>query len=325
MGLLLIILLLMFFPAGVYAQPEATSLTNANPNEQIAIAWIRKMAAAKSSLSYRGVYTYMRGSQLDIVRISHRYDGKRFREKSHHLNGPPREILRDADKVECIHGDPGAALNHPLTPGPFSRRFNDNLISSTGLYQVTMAGHDRVADRAAVRLLIDPRHNDRYGWQLWLDQQTGLLLQSNLVDRGRVLETFYFSTIEIDILITDEELTASLGDNVLAHGLVNVPGTPKNKVNAAKWRPEWLPEGFEPIAVADQSRTQVFSDGLASFSIFLDSQSVSTKGELVTHLGGTVVLSRQLTMPAGDQRITIVGELPESTARKIAESIRPTL
>ena len=67
----------------------------------------------------------------------------------------------------------------------------------------------------------------------------------------------------------------------------------------------------------------LFTDGLATFSVFVDRPGPAVLGQLVTHMGGTVVISRQLK--DSSQQITVVGEVPMDTAKRVAESVEPII
>ena len=54
---------------------------------------------------------------------------------------------------------------------------------------------------------IKPRDEYRYGYVLWLDQETAMPLQSQLIDdQGRVVEQILFSEIEIPADVGPDEL-----------------------------------------------------------------------------------------------------------------------
>ena len=66
-----------------------------------------------------------------------------------------------------------------------------------------------------------------------------------------------------------------------------------------------------------------FSDGVATFSVFVDRSKKSALSDMSTRVGGTVVISRRLNQ-AGPQ-ITVVGDVPMTTARRVAESVEPLI
>ena len=311
--LLLNCLLAVSFPA----QPLFAS-----ESEQ-ANLWLDKMATAIREQTYDGIFTYMRGHDLDTVRIVHNYsDGKEF-ERLVHLNGEPREVIRTNDEVICHHANEDSAdLNHGVALGPFSRAFSDNISALQNYYHFSLQGHDRVAGRGTVKLNISPKHTDRYGYKLWLDDQTGLLLQSRLVYKGRVLEVFQFSRVEIGERITESQLVSSIGDDSVQHKLT--AEFAKEEIGEAEWRVSWLPAGFKRSMNVQRGRnTVLFTDGIATFSVFVEKQGNSGLSDLSTRMGGTVVISRSIR--GSGQQITVVGELPIKTARRVADSVEPVI
>ena len=282
------------------------------------------MSRAIREQNYDGFFTYMRGHDFDTLRIVHRFDGTHETERLVHLNGEQREVIRQDDKVICHHAAGSAGdVDHGLPVGPFSRAFNDNLAALQDLYEFALVGEDRVAGRETVKLRITPRQFDRYGYLLWLDRATGLLLQSHLLYGTRVLEVFQFSRVEIGGAIPDTELASALGSTAVAHELTPqlVAGDPAG----ARWRVAWLPDGFRRTSVRQEGAdNEVFTDGIATFSIFFEQRVSSEEGaDIATRMGGTVVIRRSLQ--DSGQQITIVGELPLDTALKVAESVEPVI
>ena len=133
------------------------------------------------------------------MRVVHSVTNGVQRERLVHLNGAPREIVRTGDEVECIlrPGDEILALESSIPSGPFARAFSRAFEGVSDNYTLSLHGTDRVANREAIRLAVVPRDAQRYGFRLWLDQATGLLLRSELVDmKGAKLEIFQFATSE---------------------------------------------------------------------------------------------------------------------------------
>lgn len=288
--------------------------------------WLEKMAGALRTQNYEGIFTYMRGQQFDTVQVVHRFEDGKEIERLLHLNGQQREIIRRGDVVVCRHEESGTAdLNHEVPLGPFTHSFNENLSSYQNFYDFALEGADRVAGRQAIKLAITPRYDDRWGYRLWLDEETGLLLQSHLVGRGRVLEVFQFSRVEIGQPIDDADLETALAGNVTVHqlspGEADSPDGQMGTPERPQWKVAWLPRGFRQVPSPRQNRI-VFTDGLATFSVFID-RSTNAAGEIVTHMGGTAVITRRLKNSS--QQITVVGEVPVDTAKKVADSIEPVV
>lgn len=320
-----LILILVSMSQWAWAAPDTTAAASdglAGESAGEVKVWLDRMARALREQSYEGIFTYMRGHQFDTVKVVHRYSDGKESERLLHLNGEQREVVREGGSVICRH-EPSERvdLDHEMPLGPFTHAFNENLANFQSLYEFSLQGRDRVAGRTAVKLSIVPRFDDRYGYRLWLDEETGLLLQSHLIGRGRVLEVFQFSRVDIGKSIDDSLLVSSLGDDAVVHRLqLGEPVTDESAVRP-QWRVAWLPDGFRQVRTTSPDRI-LFSDGIATFSIFVE-RGVVNQGDMVTHMGGTVVITQRLKGTA--QQITIVGEVPADTARRVAESVEPVV
>jgi len=72
----------------------------------------------------------------------------------------------------------------------------------------------RVASRAAQVLEIKPRDEFRYGYMLWLDQETAMPLKSQLIDdKGAIVEEILFTEIDLTDSIPAEAIAATINDD----------------------------------------------------------------------------------------------------------------
>jgi sigma-E factor negative regulatory protein RseB len=298
-------------------------------------AWLTDMNRAFSELSYDGVFSYFSGSDLASLRIVHMVIDGEQRERLEHLNGAPREVIRRGEEVACIlmPGDDILELEDSIPSGPFARAFVRRYDGISEFYELAFHGEDRVAGRTAVRLTVSPLDDDRFGYRLWLDKSTRLLLRSELVDRsGSRLEIFQFNTLVLGDAVQEEALEPrGQQGSVLSHLKLGPKPTLPVSHPEVRWNATWLPPGFT-MAAADIRRTpnnlksintMMYSDGLAAFSVFIEDMPPAGAASMVSRNGATVAVTH-LT-PGPDQRnhlVTLVGELPTATARKIAESIR---
>jgi sigma-E factor negative regulatory protein RseB len=89
------------------------------------------------------------------------------------------------------------------------------------------------------------------------------------------------------------------------------------------WTLGWRPEGFQPAATprSGSGKAVAFSDGLASFSVFVESVAGTGMPSGTSRIGATTVYMRQLAKGQADFLVTVVGEIPLKTALKVAESV----
>jgi len=138
-----------------------------------------------------------------------------------------------------------------------------------------------------------------------------------------VIEQIAFSDVRIGEPVNVAELKPSwstVGWEVVRH--------PSHEIELS--RQGWsitAPEGFSVLTEVErrlgndskQSALQaVYSDGLATVSVFIEPGAALVDPEPAQHHGPSSAFMRQV----GDARVTVVGEVPPLTARSIADSVR---
>jgi sigma-E factor negative regulatory protein RseB len=298
--------------------------------------WLDDMSRAFSELSYDGHFSYFSGQDLASLRIIHMVVDGVQRERLVHLNGAPRQIVRNGDDVACIvmPGDALLELEQSIPSGPFARAFVRSYDKISENYGLSFYGEDRVADRTAVRLAVIPRDDDRYGYRLWLDKESRLLLRSELIDGdGARLEIFQFNQIKFGDEVDPAVLEPDGQDGSLVNHLTLTTKQPQPvDRDSVGWEVQWLPVGFS-MASADIRRTpnslktintMMFSDGLAAFSVYIEELPAAGAASMVSRSGATVAVTHTLEVsPDQLYLVTLVGEIPTATARRIAQSVAP--
>lgn len=309
--------------------------------------WLRRMNDALLQQDYRGEFSYYSGGDLASLRIVHAsIDGVQH-ERLVHLNGHPREILRNGDEVTCLlePGDSMLEFTESIPSGPFARAFAHGTEMLPAGYQARFGARGRIAGRSARELDVVPNDATRYGYRLWLDDATGMLLRSELIDvDGDLLEIFQFVHVDIGVDIDPAELQPRSDGSSIRHRLTFRADAPPGDgdaddapivhepPNAPAWKPTWLPVGFRMTA-ADVRRipesdralhTLRFTDGLASFSLFVERTWAKNAWDQRRQHGATSAVMREFAV-GDDERylVTVVGEVPMDTAERIVRSVQP--
>lgn len=291
-------------------------------------AWLARINAAHSKYNYSGIFIYRHGDQLEAMRVSHRVAGHSHRERLISLNGAPREIIRDGRRVVCYLPDRNIVLVEHRKSG--GQGFPDIISGSPARieanYHLRLGGVVRVAERMAQLVIIMPRDEMRYGYRLWADRKTGLMLKSSLINAsGQVVEQYMFTQIEIGRPV----LMSAVMPRTDGRGMVWYRSSAEESSSALKPRfhATSLPHGYRletrMVRQGSKPRTvvehHVYSDGLASVSAFIE-----PLGHKTTQSGpawmGAVHAYRHIS---GSYLVTVVGEAPAQTVRHIAEAIRP--
>lgn len=299
-------------------------------DDEKAIQILERMTEAAKNLTYEGVFAYQSGKNLQSIRIYHRADARGELERLISLNGAAREVIRSNDMVTCINPE-GKQVN--VSRRPLGRGFPSDLprrlSSATPFYDVKLGDTDRIAGRKAYELIITPVDDYRYGYRLWVDTQTYLLLKSELLGTdGDVLETFAFSSINTDVHIPDHKLRSQMaGEEMTWHR--SEPEEPINTATSSqqsRWLAGWLPDGFAQVAYQTRLRAsngadveqRVYSDGLSSVSIFIE--RIRARHNHL-HGGSHVGAINAFGTIMHAHFVTVVGEVPADTVEKIGNHI----
>ncbi|MBI6909427.1 MucB/RseB C-terminal domain-containing protein [Pseudomonas palleroniana] len=286
--------------------------------------WLTRLGRAEQQQSFEGTFVYERNGSFSTHDIWHRVQNGQVRERLLQLDGSAQEVVRIDGRTQCVSGTLVAGLGNSRDAS--AERVLDPQ-KLTPFYELSVIGKSRVAGRNAVIVSITPRDQYRYGFELHLDRETALPLKSLLLnDQGQLLERFQFTRLNTSVAPSDRDLQPSGECKAVAVSNSNAPEVPADQA----WHLNWLPPGFEPISsnARRDSQTQstvdswMYSDGLARFSVFLESTDGASVTETRTQLGPTVAVSRRLNTVDGEMMVTVVGEIPIGTAERIALSVR---
>ena len=285
-------------------------------------AWLQRLVDAERSRSFQGTFVYERNGSFSTHGIWHQVGvGGASRERLLQLDGAAQEVLRVDGRVQCASG----ALADQMADSQLwpARKLNTEQLNKW--YELRVLGDSRIAGRAAKVLALVPRDQHRYGIELHLDQQTGLPLKSLLLnDKGHLLERFQFTDLET--------VAPSAAELESGAGCTPVRLQEAQAVAVETWHSDWLPPGFSLNSVTlrrspasnEPVACQVYGDGLARFSVFMEPLRGAAVEDMRTQLGPTVAVSRRLKTTDGDVMVTVVGEIPLGTAERVALSMRAT-
>ena len=294
-------------------------------------AWLDRMSRAFKELDYQGVLIYGDNQHWETLSITHGVMGGVEYERLYHLTGESREVVRKGHDVTCIH--PGEHVVR-LTQNPLSQGFVNQTSAIDAYYHLSLEPGVRVAGRDTQQIIVSPRDTYRYGYRLWLDRESGLLLRSDLINQqGNVLERFQFAEISIgEPLSADQFDPQSSGHHVASHLAGHETEAVMTRQN---WHLGWLPRGF--MGAASQLRqsndsqsaqgalaTLMYTDGLAAITVFVDDAGEQEPMPVMSQQWGvTGAVVKYLKTDNGTYRITVVGEVPLPTVEKIAMSVMP--
>lgn len=276
-------------------------VVSANDEQASAKQWLERMSSALQKVSYQGVFVYRRDENMATMKVTHVADERGEHELLETLTGEPRREIRNTGHLRQARPDGESPL-----------------ADIEQFYVLQMVGLDRAAGRFARLLNVEPKDEYRYGYRLWIDQETGLLLRSELIGKEqKILEQVIFTSLE---LLSAEQIPQALLDQTMP-----IPeASAVTSLDGLEWIVEHLPPGFELLdhrIKGDEQKIEhmVFSDGLASVSVFVENKAAETESFLgVSNMGAVNAFG-------GSQdgyHVTVVGEVPQVTVMAIGKSIK---
>lgn len=288
---------------------------------------LERMSAAMSQMTYQGTFVYVQGNDVETMRITHVSDKHGVRERLVALSGAPREMLRDSSGLRWVLADDNSVFQDP----GFSLSFFPDLpVDQSGLteqsYSLKPGPVARIAGQQARNLRVVPRDKYRYGYSLWLEENSDLLLKWELVDTNqKTIAKLMFTDIRLGSEVDLKELKPAghlqkykTVDSLLPSGRGIPSPTPS-------WRPGSLPPGFRLTAhryFNEQGQGiyehLVYSDGLAAVSVYIETIDPDSKPQTgLGRMGTTHAFSRT----TDNVLITVVGDVPANTVKFVGEAV----
>lgn len=317
-------LLLLFGALALLGQAPASAQAPSDP-----LSWLGRIASAGQRLNYSGTFTYQSGKNLETSRIVHMTDATGEHERLEVLDGSPREVIRNSKEVRCVLPEQRTVIiDRPGLRRAFPSRLPASFAALAENYRIRKGEVGRVAGLDAQQIILEPQDDLRYGYELWAEVQSGLLLKSRTLDeRGEIIEQFSFSDVRIGGEIGREALRPRFDKD--EHWRIVHAGGVELPREESGWIQQAPIAGFSLVSVVRRpmGREQgeavhlVFSDGLASISVFIEPASPEGARHGIGPLssGAINIYKRQV----GPHQITALGEVPLRTVQRLADGMEP--
>lgn len=289
-----------------------------------ALDWLRRIHQATEKLSYTGVFVYQQGGRAETSRITRRSDASGGVEKLETLDGTPREILRTQDEIRCYLPESQIVkVDRRRDQRGFPALLPEQVNALAEHYAIDKGEVQRVAGYDCQVLVLTPRDNLRYGYQLWADLRTGMLLKARAFDAaGETVEQFTFT--QLDIGSVPRERLRPL--RAARKWRIEQAGVAPADLSQSGWTVSADLPGFRKIVEirrmlrdAQPVGQVVYSDGLAAVSVFIEplaGRSEAARLGLAT-MGALNVYTREVA----DHLVTVVGEAPASSVQRIGNTV----
>ena len=294
----------LFFSANASADPASGAL-------------LQQMNIASQSLNYELSFVSITKQGVESLRYRHaRLDGRPLAQLLQ-LDGPRREVVQRGNEISYF--EPGLepfTLNGDYIVDSLPSLIYTDFKRLAPYYDFISVGRTRIADRLCEVIRVVARDGTRYSYIVWMDMDTKLPMRVDLLDRdGETLEQFRVIAFTV---------SQDIGSNMQALAKANLPpllSVPVGEKAKFSW-----PQGFSevsssrrPLPTMDNLpiESRLYSDGLFSFSVNVNRATQNSSDQMLRTGRRTVYSSVR-----DNAEITIVGELPPQTAKRIADSIK---
>lgn len=321
--------------SGAFAQAGAAASSVGVASASQARAWLARIQEAPAKQSFRGTFVVTAGGAVSSARIVHFQDGINQYERIESLDGQSRHVYRHNDLIHTLWPQTRVAVIEQRDKvGTFPTLLQGTDGRAFDHYDVKISGTDRVAGHEAKVISLTPRDRLRFGYQLWAEKDTGLLLRADVLnDRNERLESSAFSDVKIGVRSQADRLVQEMnslsGYKVLRPRLVTaqleqegwvdrqpVPGF--KRVHCVKRPLAAAGELDPPDAPPQQVLQAIYSDGLTYVSVFIEAYSPERHPrQMLTNIGATHTLMKR----RGEWWFTVVGDLPPDGLRAFANAI----
>jgi len=304
--------------------------SRASENTDDAASWLGKMSQAMNTKSYSGTFVYQSfGEEMVAMKMLRVNDENGSRERLISLNGAQGEVIRDHKGVTCKlpHVNPMVVDKRGFKKA-FPSKMINVLNQTSGLYILSTKKAHQVAGRNSRIVNIIPTDNLRYGYRVWLDAETGLLLKSQLIDTsGKVIEELMYTSIDIYDNAPEALEQAIPFKTAVTEQDNSIEFSEVSEIGDYAWQVDHLPRGFTLAEYNKETFRQhkkfehlVYSDGLASVSIFIEKPNKESSFIGESHMGAVTAYGSMIDK----HQVTAVGEVPLETLQIMSNSIRYT-
>lgn len=314
-----------FLSAGVLASSlclQAAELLSPKDANQL----LNRVAAAARTQNYSGVYLYQHSEGMETFRLLHIAEAGNESERREALDGPQREFVRNNDQITCyLPENKSFTIDRRSTNKLFPSLLPDQPADVLNNYVVRRLDAERVAGLQSEVYMLEPKDRFRHPHKLWVDAQSGLLLKAAMLDQQHYepIEQFTFTQVQVGGVV-DKRLLKPL--------LVNKPTGTEKPVSVESLTAQGLefkavPPGFRLVKESQRNlpgksvpvKQYLFSDGLATVSLFVEPVVAGSRMSPPVARREVSVFTRQ----AGSFHITVLGEVPETTAQQFGQAVNP--
>lgn len=285
-----------------------------------ALEWLRRIHDATQKLSYSGTFVYQHGGRTETSRITR--DARGDVERLEVLDGVAREIVRTRDTVKCYLPDSRVVkIDRRTVDRSFPALLPERIGALARHYDIELGEVQRIAGLDCQTVVLRPKDNLRYGYRLYADVKSGMLLKAVTFDeKGNDVEQFTFTQLAIGGVTRDQVKARHKAREW------RVEDTEAAPARLAGWGLSAELPGFRKVIELKRRMGEsrpvgqvVYSDGLAAVSVFIEPM----QGRAEPVQSGTASLGaiHIYTREVANHRVTVVGETPAASVQRIGNAV----
>ncbi len=284
------------------------------------LAWLRKIQEATRNLSYTGTFVYQHGGRSETSRITRLASADT--ERLEVLDGMPRELVRTRDTVRCYLPESKVVKLERRTPDrSFPALLPEKLSALAQHYDIALGETRRIGGFECKAVVLTPKDNLRYGYRLYADTASGMLVRAVTVDStGNQIEQFMFTQLAIGHVTPEMVRSRHAASGFRVEDAAAAP------TRLAGWSLSSELPGFQKVVELTRRMGEskpvgqlVYSDGLAAVSVFIEPLQARRDPARtgLASLGAIHIYTREVA----NHMVTVVGEAPAASVQRIANAV----
>jgi len=292
-----------------------------------ALGWLQRAAEAARNASYAGTFVHTNGERMSTIRVTHINSNGVEHERIEALDGPPYEIVRRNDEMFCYFPDAKTVrLDRRVNARFFPSLFRASADVIAQSYDVKLGHLEHVLGYDCRWLLLEPRDGERYPERLCSETASGLVVRAKTLDlKGRVIEQYTFTDLKLGPHVVRGDVK-SLFEARVKQWITDAQPREEAKGVDTGWTVGSVPPGFQKVTELRRVlpgrphpvSQLIFSDGLASLSVFVEPNGAPARTTEASSQDGTTTF---FVAPMADQLVTVLGEVPLATAQQVGHSV----
>ena len=290
---------------------------------EIASAVLQHMSVSHEHYLYDNYLIEATVSNINPMKISHGIFDSDSILFGNNLNGLPQGMLSYRNRLVYLEPNSNVyAVEDVKFPNLYLRLISLGADEILKRYIPLVSGQSRISGKLVQVIKLIPKNRLGYSLVLCIDQNSGLLLQLDVVDKkGKLVKSFM--SIHMDILESNpaflRDIMATLPEDIKTVNTVE-----KNK-DRLTWDLKAVPSNFDILATNkhairnnnESSEYMLISDGLTDVSIYLTEHKSEIRIPL-SSLNGTTVFRQRVS---DKYDVAVIGVIPPSMAKMIADNV----